>query len=573
MRTMAPSKRTGRGHRGALDLAAILTGVRVDVGDAQYHVERLLTQHPDRSFAFLATDLGSRREVVLRTFDREFRAIDKLASRSVPLRGHKGVAAYERYGTFELTHVGLKPLKDESLRLHCLVRQYEARTLRAIESSKGISSREAMSILNDIAHGIRELHEHNISIESLRPANILIGRYGAKIADYGLGFLDGLDVAEPDTRFKAPEQLAPGSSRTKTRQATKAADLWAFGKLARYVDSRVTDEVHYDRPLLYGVIARCFNTDPIRRPEIDVVLRDLFQETVFLNDMRPSRPRFQQLVSAAVIDIDARALSGLKWDLDYLDAFGSSAAAELDELVDTRRGYRLRELPLSEGIHFLSSFMMARGRFVKTPKTDKIMVPMEGAFSPDWIKAPLDPLWEDSLRPPNHRVVDEEERDVIEGLRAVMIDEDIDTLLGQRPNSADFYQHVFSEALAARNEILQRNRFVRSEQVAASMASTCPGITADEVRILRDLGYLLAVPLADNSLYPSFQFDPDTGLPFDAIKVVNDRFYSPEASTWGILGWWTRANRYLGSESPASYMARGGDDSVVADVLRAADAA
>lgn len=85
----------------------------------------------------------------------------------------------------------------------------------------------------------------------------------------------------------------------------------------------------------------------------------------------------------------------------------------------------------------------------------------------------------------------------------------------------------------------QCDTFVRSNNVAEVMSLSCPGMSIDDVRILRDRGYLIAVTDQGRSLYPMFQFDRGTGLlPHDLIRLANERFTTQDDSGWSVLSWW-----------------------------------
>jgi hypothetical protein len=100
----------------------------------------------------------------------------------------------------------------------------------------------------------------------------------------------------------------------------------------------------------------------------------------------------------------------------------------------------------------------------------------------------------------------------------------------------------------ARAEILAEEELLYSEEVAALLATSTPGITADEVRSLEQSGLLLALHDYDRALFPRFQFD-ETGTRFPAIALVN-QVLRRDGGGWGIVAWWRRPRRGLDGRSP-----------------------
>lgn len=127
-------------------------------------------------------------------------------------------------------------------------------------------------------------------------------------------------------------------------------------------------------------------------------------------------------------------------------------------------------------------------------------------------------------------------------------------------------------ALHLRNNLVEGSRFYREGDTVDLLSLSCPGITPEELRILRDLGYLISVPIDGDEYYPAFQFNPDRGyLPYDSIKLVND-WIGDSRTAWAPLAWWKSPNRLLEGRTPEQFLGDPYSDEELAEVI-ALDAA
>jgi hypothetical protein len=169
----------------------------------------------------------------------------------------------------------------------------------------------AIPILGQIASGLAAIHDLGIVHRDLKPENILISDGVARIADFGLASLHADRVAEVGAGrlthagelfgtfdYMAPE-LAGGS-----RQAGPASDVFAFGVLAYemtvgskpYTEPPVLMKIANQpipQPRIQGVLAgllkRCFDLDPEKRPSAVALGSDLRSIRLTHEDATPSR--------------------------------------------------------------------------------------------------------------------------------------------------------------------------------------------------------------------------------------------------------------------------------------------
>ncbi len=66
---------------------------------------------------------------------------------------------------------------------------------------------------------------------------------------------------------------------------------------------------------------------------------------------------------------------------------------------------------------------------------------------------------------------------------------------------------------------------------------------------LRQAGALLAIPRANQYLYPAFQFDRRRKVIYPEIAMVG-QLLEADADPWGVLSWWVSPNARLGDRRP-----------------------
>jgi len=145
-----------------------------------------------------------------------------------------------------------------------------------IQTRGPLSPQEAMKIIRQVASGVGEAHRLGIVHCDLKPGNIFLSDQGrAIVMDFGLA--RSIQVAsDHDTRmgviigtpaYMAPEQFQSG-------ETTIATDVYAFGVTVFEMLTGKNHPLVSPRSLVPGVnlawdsvLLRCFEADPVERPE------------------------------------------------------------------------------------------------------------------------------------------------------------------------------------------------------------------------------------------------------------------------------------------------------------------
>jgi serine/threonine-protein kinase len=90
--------------------------------------------------------------------------------------------------------------------------------------------REAAGICAQVASALSEAHAHGVVHRDVKPGNVMIGRSGAKVVDFGISALVGeCDLDEDGHLLGTPAYVAP--ERLEGGRAETASDVWAVGVL------------------------------------------------------------------------------------------------------------------------------------------------------------------------------------------------------------------------------------------------------------------------------------------------------------------------------------------------------
>lgn len=166
-----------------------------------------------------------------------------------------------------------------------------------VRSGGPLPAAEVVRLAGQLAEALRDIHRQGIVHRDLKPANVLLAEDGVRVIDFGIArsvtqsralTRSGAMVGTP--AFMAPEQL------TAAQAVSPATDVFALGGVLAYAalgrspfedpgaaglePIAVAFAVVHKEPDLTGLpgvlralVARCLAKDPVRRPDLEEVLR------------------------------------------------------------------------------------------------------------------------------------------------------------------------------------------------------------------------------------------------------------------------------------------------------------
>lgn len=132
--------------------------------------------------------------------------------------------------------------------------------LDKVLQTRQIDSREARSIVNQIASAIEYIHNKQILHRDLKLSNILISHHGliAKLIDFNLADSESYIVLKNPggtEKYMAPEQ------KEGIANASAASDIYSFGMIMKELASASNDSE------LMRIAKRCSDLNPKKRPQ------------------------------------------------------------------------------------------------------------------------------------------------------------------------------------------------------------------------------------------------------------------------------------------------------------------
>ncbi|MFL6136692.1 MAG: protein kinase domain-containing protein [Frankiaceae bacterium] len=418
--------------------------------------------------------------------------------------------------------------------------------------------------LDAVAQGLEYLHGADRVHGDLRPENVVYYR-GCRLADYPLQL--GRRVPYPESALEIPHEgqyLAP--EVWDHGMVDSSADVYSFGRLAlrllvsdeRQISPRGSGWTRHIRADLTGrrrsvyeeVIAACLDINPRNRPTMTVVLDVLFQ------DARQSSQRLGALIrSPEVRSIALRRLSGSQWEISRpQDALGSAVELVLNDIA--RYPYlAVRRWTSSQAAQYIvSRALQLRGNFryseigsrPKRKGSSVVKVPEQQPYQPppdidgDWI-ARIHRWYESSH-------LEDDDSELWENLPATER-----RLLQPSPREViDWIAKQIDAANAVRRRVLAEPYFFTAD-VVQILRSTVLRASEETVGQLRRGGRLLALPDHGRLLYPGFQFEPSSGMPYPIIGDVSNLLEAAE-SPWAVAHWWLQPHPRLGMRAPREFL-------------------
>jgi Protein kinase domain len=518
-----------------------LTGRILEAGDGSYSLADYLGGHPDTGQTYRAS--RGARTLIIRIYPTHHSTVtnEKLTS----LEESDALWVYTYAGDAKLL-----PSSNEDPTAELVwatIRRYAQHTLKDVLLDPQRQSTYYIAL--EVARALHSLHVSGISHGDIRPSNIIVsGNAAIHLADYGVAINGQSNIEEP--LFASPEALIRGALNSP------ASDLYAYGRLIRALYEHSMPRLEREREILWRLTDECLNLEPSRRPDARKVLETLEHHTT-TRDYQKFRRRLLSVRLAAYADVISRL--GIRITREHSDDIQGTIQRWIEQLAkDVRETKSFRPVSMSgyQLAHLLGSFTLYDSWGSTSPRN----------WSSDFgilrlvRYEELNPHQESPLPPPTGDGLDPE--------WAAEIEHDTREDLADRGLEAEEIEarvnHQLSIAAKLTESVLKSDTFIRTEDVATMMSAQCPGITSEEVRVMRDLGYILSFPVGDVDMYPLFQFDTSAGLPRDCIKKVSDlKGYT--RSSWSRGLDWMLRSPLLGDLSPAERLRRGGPESTVID--------
>ena len=270
-----------------------LAGTRV----AQYQIGSQLGQG-GMGVVYEAHDTRLQRQVALKFLSLSLS--DKEAARDRFFAEARAASALDHNNICTIHEIS----ETETGRVFIVMARYQGETLKDKIASAALAPETALGYGVQITIGLIAAHEKGILHRDLKPANVMITEpapsavHGtAKILDFGLAKIEGLELTRTGTRMGTVGYMSP--EQAKGERADQRADIWSLGVVLyemltgerpfkgnselTVLQSVVTDDPVAPRrlnpavpPELERVVLRCLEKDRTRRyPNAEELLSDL----------------------------------------------------------------------------------------------------------------------------------------------------------------------------------------------------------------------------------------------------------------------------------------------------------
>ena len=136
---------------------------------------------------------------------------------------------------------------------------YEGLTLQEKIRRGPIAPKEALEIIEQVARGLMEAHEHSIIHRDIKPSNVIVTRQGvAKIVDFGLARVSSnaattLTAGPVGTlAYMSPEQV-------RNEPVDRRTDIWSMGVM---LDEMLTGKHPFERGNMSAVLLAILEQPP-----------------------------------------------------------------------------------------------------------------------------------------------------------------------------------------------------------------------------------------------------------------------------------------------------------------------
>ncbi|MGQ0805487.1 MAG: serine/threonine-protein kinase [Actinomycetota bacterium] len=219
-------------------------------------------------------------------------------------------------------------VRADGARPYIVTEYVEGPTLQhAVAADGPIAGPSLVEFATGVAEAMSAMHAAGVVHRDLTPGNVILGRWGPKIIDFGIAHADGAStLTHTGMRIGTPAWMAPEQARGE--RVGPAVDMFAWGTLVAYagtgrhpfgngrVDAVLYRVVHEApdlaglEPALVPLVRRALDKDPGFRPPPTDLLDAL-------TPMAPTRPetatRVMPASRAPVPRAPRRARGGRRW--------------------------------------------------------------------------------------------------------------------------------------------------------------------------------------------------------------------------------------------------------------------
>ena len=230
-----------------------------------------------------------------------FRAVDTRLGRPVAIKfvneRFNDRFAREARAIASLNHPNICTLYDVGPN-YLVMEVLEGETLAARLKAGPLPEDQAIRYASQIASALAAAHERGIVHRDLKPGNIMIGKSGVKVLDFGLATWEGDDSLTGSRMvIGTPAYMAPEQREGKPSDAR--TDIYSFGRVfyEMLTGARATpDRKPVPSKALESIVSRCLEAEPARRWQSAVEL-----ESALEAPPRAAKNRIWMVPAAAIL--------------------------------------------------------------------------------------------------------------------------------------------------------------------------------------------------------------------------------------------------------------------------------